>query len=305
MKVLLTGAVGYLGLAVGRALRLAGHEVVGVVRNEVDRKTAMAAGMAPLLGDLTDVSRWSRAFADADAVVEMASADDHDAAVQIADSLAGSGKRYLRTGGVGIYSELTLGEPGATVYDEDTAFTPHEYYLQRLRTDERVVAAARNGVHSVVLRPGMVYGAGGSEHLPVLLQAALRDGRSRYVGAGRNQYSTVYLDDLAAGYVLALEKAPAGSVYNLSSGETTFGEIAGGISEILQLSPPASVPLETAVEVLGPLYGMGVAVAARADSTRAREELGWTPLGPTLLEDLTGGSYRRLWGRRVPTVVAS
>jgi nucleoside-diphosphate-sugar epimerase len=114
----------------------------------------------------------------------------------------------------------------------------------------------------------------------------------------------VYLDDLAAGYVLALEKALAGSVYNLCSGETTFGEIAGGISEILQLPPPVSVPVETAVDLLGPLYGVGVAVAARADSTRAREELGWRPLGPTLLEEFTRG-YRRLWGRRVPTVVAS
>lgn len=305
MRVLLIGATGYLGLAVGRALRLAGHEVFGVVRTDVGRKTATAAGMVPVLGDLTDIARWAVAFDDMDAVVEMASADDHDAAVRIAHLLAGSGKRYLRTSGVGIYSELTLGEPGATVYAEGTVFTPHEFYRQRLCTDEHVVGAARDGVHSVVIRPGMVYGAGGSEHLPVLLQAAVRDGRSRYVGSGRNQYSTVYVDDLAAGYVLALQSAAAGSVYNLSSGEATFGEIACGISKILKLPPPDSVPVESAVEAFGPLYGVGVAVAARADSAKAREELGWRPVGPTLLEDLTDGSYRRLWGRRVPTVVAS
>jgi nucleoside-diphosphate-sugar epimerase len=151
----------------------------------------------------------------------------------------------------------------------------------------------------------MVYGAGGSEHLPVLLQAALRDGVSRYVGRGLNQYGNVYLDDLAVGYVLALESAPPGSVYNLTAGENTFGEIAAGVSEVLRLAPPVSVSIEDSIQALGPLYGLGIAVATRADSTKAVRELGWRPQGPTLLEDLAQGSYRRLWGRRIPTLTAS
>jgi nucleoside-diphosphate-sugar epimerase len=139
----------------------------------------------------------------------------------------------------------------------------------------------------------------------VLLQTALRDGVSRFVGRGLNQYGNVYLDDLVAGYVVALERAPAGSVYNLTSGENTIGEIAGGVAEVLGLGPTLSVSVEGSVQALGQAYGMGIAVAARADSAKAVTELGWRTHGPTLLEDLAQGSYRRLWGRRIPTVSTS
>lgn len=305
MRVLLTGATGYLGQAVGNALRIAGHDVLGLVRGEVGRKTAVAAGFTPVRGQLDDIAALAAVLGDVEAVVDTASADDHGSVAEFVRLLAGTGKRYLRTSGVGIYSELTAGEPATRRYAEDSPFTPHDFYAARLRTDELAVAAADRGVHSVVLRPGMVYGAGGSEHLPVLLRAALRDGLSRYVGRGLNQYGNVYLDDLAAAYVLALDGAPAGSVYNVVAGENTLGQIAGGVSEVLGLSPAVSVSVEQSVQALGPLYGMGIAVAARADSARVRRELGWDPQGPTLMEDLTQGSYRRLWGHRIPTLTAS
>jgi nucleoside-diphosphate-sugar epimerase len=284
---------------------LAGHEVVGVVRNELGCKVLAAAGMYSVQGDLDDPVTLTDAARAADAVVETASADNHDAVRALLGMLAGTGKRYLRTSGIGIYSVFSAGEPSERVFTEDCEFTPHEFYRPRLASDQGVIAAADAGVHTVVLRPGMVYGAGGSEHLPVLLQAALRGGVSRYAGRGLNQYGNVYLDDLAAGYVLALEQAPAGSVYNLTSGENTFGEIAVGVAEILGLGPAVSVSVDEMIEALGPVYGMGMAVAARADSTKIRTELGWTPKGPYLLEDLTAGSYRRLWGRRIPTVRAA
>lgn len=305
MRVLLTGATGYLGRAVGNALRIAGHDVVGLVRGEVGRKSAAAAGFMPVRGELDDIAALAAVLDDVDAVVDTASADNHGAVAEFVRLLAGSGKRYLRTSGVGVYSELTAGEPTSRSYAEDSPFTPHDYYTARLRTDELAVAAANRGVHSVVLRPGMVYGAGGSEHLPVLLRAALRDGLSRYVGRGLNQYGNVYLDDLAAAYVLALDGAPAGSIYNVAAAEVSLGEIARGVSEVLGLGPAVSVTVEESVQALGPLYGMGIAVAARADSNRVRRELGWDPQGPTLMEDLTQGSYRRLWGHRTPTVTAS
>ena len=305
MRVLLTGAAGYLGQAVGRALLLAGHEVVGVAHSELGRKVLAAGGMSSMLGDLDDPATLADAAGAADAVVETASADNQAAVRTLLEILSGTGKRYLRTSGIGVYSVFSPGEPSERVFTEDCEFTPHEFYRPRLVSDQAVVAAANAGVQTVVLRPGMVYGAGGSEHLPVLLQAALRDGVSRYPGRGLNQYGNVHLDDLAAGYVLALEHAPAGSVYNITSGENTFGEIADGVAEILGLGQAVSVSADEMVQALGPLYGMGMAVAARADSTKIQTELGWTPKGPALLEDLTAGSYRRLWGRRTPTLGAA
>jgi nucleoside-diphosphate-sugar epimerase len=300
MRVLLTGAAGYLGQAVARALLGAGHEVTGVVRTAVGQQSLAASGMEAVRGDLDDVPGLRTVVEGVDAVVETASADNPAAARGLVEILSGTGKKLVRTSGIGIYSVFTAGGCSEQVFAEDFDFTPHEFYNPRLETDRVTVAAARAGVHSVVLRPGMVYGGGASEQLPVLLRAALRDGVSRYLGQGLNHYANVYVDDLAAAYVLALEGAPAGSVYNLTAGENTLREIAEGVATVLGLGPAVSVTVEENVKALGPLYGLGMSVAARADSSKVRAELGWAPVGPSLLEDLTKGSYRRVWAQRVP-----
>src|SRR2546430_4942612 len=161
------------------------------------------------------------------------------------------------------------------------------------------VAAAQAGDHTVVIRPSMVYGYGGSEQLPVLLRTALRDGVSRYTGRGLNRYGNVYLDDVAEVYLLALEHAPAGSAYNLAADECELRQIATAIAPLFGLDGAVSTSIEETGQAIGAMYAAGLASNSRVDSRKARTELGWSPQGPSLLDDLTQGSYRR--GLGLPT----
>jgi nucleoside-diphosphate-sugar epimerase len=303
MNILVTGATGYLGRAVAQRLQVAGHQVTAMARDEAGLSALAAAGFRPVRGDLSDPLSVRAAVADADAVVETADADNDRATEALLEAVAGTGKRYLRTSGTSVYTELSAGEASDTVHVEDPAWVPLPQLQHRFQQDQRVMAAAASGAHTVVLRPGMIYGQGGSEQLPVLLRAALRDRISRYTGPGLNRYPNVYLDDVAQAYVLALESAPAGSDYNLAAGEATMREIAEGIAQVLGLGPAVATTLEGMAAAIGLLYAMGMASNARVDATKARTELGWAPQGPSLVDDLVRGSYRRVWGHREVSLV--
>ena len=101
---------------------------------------------------------------------------------------------------------------------------------------------------------------------------------SRHIGRGLNRWSHVHIGDVAELYLLALEKAPAGSFYYVENGESTLLEIARDIARHLNVAGPEPVTFEEAVTIWGrpsALYGLGSNSRVRAD--RARNELGWNP----------------------------
>lgn len=75
MKVLITGATGYIGRAVAQRLLAAGYDVTGLVRNELGVRTLTTAGIEPVHGALDDADSLRAAVEGADAVIETASAD--------------------------------------------------------------------------------------------------------------------------------------------------------------------------------------------------------------------------------------
>lgn len=91
--------------------------------------------------------------------------------------------------------------------------------------------AADRGIRSVVIRlPLFVYGRGGSTFIPMQIKAGLKTGVVRYIESGSNNLSAVYVDDAAQLYLLALEKAPAGSIFHVA---TQAGITAKGIAEAI------------------------------------------------------------------------
>jgi nucleoside-diphosphate-sugar epimerase len=86
--------------------------------------------------------------------------------------------------------------------------------------------------------------------------------------------------------------------------ECDFASIAEAIAALLAIPVRAFTDFDEAVSVLGaPLWAHGLACNSRVDSTKARIELGWSPQGPGLMDDLRYGSYRRVWSIRSVTVV--
>ena len=293
----ITGASGYLGQAIARRLQRAGHRVSGLVRSDAAAETISAQGITPVFGGLDDVVDLD--LSAYDGVVDTATADHAPSTEAFIAALSGTGRTFIRTSGTGVYTDLAGGAPSSVVYREEDEFVPAPVVAARHRSDELVLAAKNRDVRTIVIRPSMVYGDGASEQLPLLFRHALSSGRSIYAESGENRWGNVFLHDLAELYLLALEKARPGSVYNIASGECSMGEIANGIAKVLGQVPAVSVPLDTAREALGQRWvDVALASNSRVDSSRARNELGWNPVGPTLLDDLLYGSYKRIWASK-------
>ncbi|MCM0614461.1 NAD-dependent epimerase/dehydratase family protein [Paenarthrobacter sp. TYUT067] len=296
MHIFVTGATGYIGQAVSQRLLQSGHVVSGLVRSESGAKALRARGITPVLGGLDDSSVLREAALAADAVIDTATADHAESTQVFLTALEGTGKKFIRTSGTGIYTDLAQGELNPTIFTEEVQHSPAEIVATRYATDLAVIDAASRGIHTVVLRPSMIFGDGASEQLPLLIRQAITSGRSLYVGRGDNRWSNVYIADLAEAYFLALHKAPAGSAYNLAAGEARMGDIAERIARLVGLQAAESCTPEVAYEALGQRWvDVAISSNSRVDSAKARTELGWSPAGPDLLDDLGSGSYKRIW----------
>ncbi|MBM9468543.1 NAD-dependent epimerase/dehydratase family protein [Nakamurella leprariae] len=293
-RVLLTGAAGYIGQAVAQRLLRAGHVVTGLVRSDVAAATVRAQGVIPVRGDLDNVADLGPLTA-YDAVIDTATADHAQSTTQFLELLAGTGKTYIRTSGTGVYTDMAAGRASEVVHRAGECFDPAEVVAERYRSDLRVAAAASAGVRTIVIRPSMIHGDGASEQLPLLIRTALQAGESIYVAEGENRWANVFLADLADVYARALDAAPPGSIYDIAAGELPMRRIAEGVGELTGV-PARSATLAEAHAALGERWvDVALASNSRVDSAPAREELGWQPTGPALLDDLVRGSYRRLW----------
>ena len=300
MKILVTGATGYVGRRVAAKLLTRGHAVAGSVRS-LTRADALPTGVEPTVLDFADPEGWGRAAADVDAVIHTAFAH-HDAdwsravaqeravVAALVRALDRADRTLIVSNGtlfLGDSREARLGEDAPVPADHPAAI--------------RAAATAQVRAPGLKLRAieirlaSFVYGHGGSVFLPVLLAAAKRDGRSIYVDQGTARTSAVHVDAAADAYVAALEKARAGAIYHVASDEEpTIKEIAEAVALAVGGVPSVSVSLEQAATALDPFTAMFLTVNNRLDATRARDELGWRHEGhASLIEDVTRGSYAK------------
>lgn len=288
MRVFVTGATGYVGAAVAEALLGAGHAITGLARSEDAARRLESAGCAVLRGSLGDTDALGRGARDADAVIHVAAtgaADQAETDVAAVDALlaalAGSGAPFLYTSGLWV-----LGATGNAVADEDAPADAAEIVAWRPAVERRVVEAAGQGVRTVVIRPGVVYGRGGGTP-GTFVASGRRKGVVRYVGDGAQRWPMVHTDDLAELYVLALA-APAGTVLNAAGASVPAREVAEAAARASGARAEAW-PLADARARLGP-YADALALDQQVSAERARA-LGWRPSRPSVLEDLARGSY--------------
>jgi nucleoside-diphosphate-sugar epimerase len=291
MDVFLTGGTGLVGSAVLRALLEDGHTVHALARSDSSAQQLESAGATVVRGDVDDPALLAEAARAADGFVHTAAGSDggdadRDAALldAVLPALAGSGKPYVHTSGVWVH--------GAGQVDEETPFDPPQLTAWRLPLDARVRAAAADGVRSVVIAPGIVHGRGLG--LPNLVKDGPRTEEGALVlpGSGEQHWTTVHADDLGRLYARALTQAAPGSYYlGVSGHNPTVREIGEAASRGAGRGT-ATVPStdEETEARLGPLAG-AFDLDQQATGTKARAELGWEPTGPSLVEDLSSGSY--------------
>ncbi|MFD2416484.1 NAD-dependent epimerase/dehydratase family protein [Amycolatopsis pigmentata] len=300
MHVFVTGASGYIGCAVALRLLEAGHTVTGLVRDEAKKDSLAQLGIQPVAGTLDDSAVLTEQARQADAVVNAANSDHREAVETLVLALAGSGKPLIHTSGssiVGIGSDGTVSEAifGEDILDPGSGWEPeHPVRAARVAIDRFVLAAAGKGIRTAVLCHSLIYGnAQGPARDSVLVAALIQQARARgvveQVGPGDNIWSTVHLEDVADLYLLALEKAPAGTFCFSENGEASFGEIAGAIARSLGLPGPRPWDPGSADNTWHPDFGRhALGTNSRVRGDHARELLGWRPRHRSITDWIAG-----------------
>lgn len=283
-RILITGITGYIGGTIAKKLLDKNYTVIGLIRNEVHAQELEAAGIKTIVGNIHDETILRSAISNADAIIHNAdSADDAYVADSIVNALEGSGKTFIFTSGSAIFGGKENGEKNDFVFTEDIPLQPRLEMASRVLINQHILQSARKNVRSIVIVPTMVYGEGlglkkDSIQLPALTHFSKEKGFGVYFGKGENIWSNVHIEDLANLYVLALEKAKAGSLYYAENGSSTIKNLAEKISERYELQPAQSVTVQEAVNQFGPAGGyFGFASNSLCNADKARTELNWKP----------------------------
>jgi nucleoside-diphosphate-sugar epimerase len=295
MRVFVTGASGWIGSATVDELLAADHDVVGLARSDASAAALAAKGVQVRRGDLDDLDGIRAGAADADAVIHFANKHDFDhpalsnkaerASIEaIGDTLAGSGRPFLFASGM-----VPVG--GGRPCTEDDASPLHGPDAPRGGGENRALDYVDRGVHVVGVRfAPTVHGAGDHGFIAALAGVARRTGVAGYVGDGANRWAAVHRSDAARLVLIGLEKAPAGSLLHAVGEEgvpTRLIAEATGRALDLPATSIAAADASAHFGWIGGFFGMDVP----GSSARTQELMGWTPTGPTLVQDLDTGAY--------------
>ena len=243
MRVLVTGGAGFLGRNVVKALLKNGHAVTLLVRG--GRRPGLPEEATIVDADVRDAAAFADAAASCGAIIHSAamvkiwsarSQDFDDVNVGgIRNAIAAARAHRIRL--VYTSSFMAVGPTGATPCDESQIHPGgyrNDYERTKARADEVAKAYAREGGDIVILYPGVVYGPGELTEgniIAKLLADRMNNRLPGIVGPGDRLWSYAFVDDVANGHVVALQKGGKGERYILAGINATLTQIFDAASK--------------------------------------------------------------------------
>lgn len=230
MRILVTGAAGFLGGHVARYLAASGHEVTGF-----DRVESTDTEYETQPGDLLDVESVAAAVRGHDAICHLGAigdvylAADHPdlaAAVNVTGS-ANVATAAAQADAKVVYASTweVYGEPEYQPIDEAHPLRPdHPYNITKLAGEQLMLAADRlHGVPVTALRLGTAFGAGlrPNSVFRIFIDRARAGEPITIQGDGSQGRQFTYATDIASAFDLACESDTHGVAVNIVAPETT------------------------------------------------------------------------------------
>jgi nucleoside-diphosphate-sugar epimerase len=293
MRVLVTGASGFIGGVLCEELLKRGHEVIALVR----RPGSEPKGTRALVIDLSDGARLAQTLEQErpECVIhlaaEIASQRSErklrevnvegtkrllDACLAVAGPDPAAGPRVV------FCSTVVTGDARGALLTEEEPLPVETPYGRSKQEGERLLAQA--GLPGVVIRPSHVYGPGGWYANDLVAQLR-KPGRFAVIGSGENLWDVVHVSDVAEALILAAGSAPAGSVYHVVDDEPiTFYDFMALTARAIGVGPPRRIPAALARIVAGGNAVDAVVRSARSSNAKIKRELAWRPRFPSARE---------------------
>lgn len=274
MRVLVTGASGFLGRAVAARIIADGHEV-----RTFQRRASAVAGAWDLLGSLTDRARVRQAVDGVDAVVHLAAKVSlaGDAADFERVNVEGTGRLIDAARDAGASRFVMVSSPSVAhsgdsiVGDDALPADPHsargDYARTKAAAERLALAADSDELAVVAVRPHLVWGPGDTQLVQRIVDRA-RAGRLPLLDHGAALIDTCYIDNAASGIAAALSRADAvhGNAYVLTNGEPRpVAELLAGMCIAAGVEPPAGRVPATLARAAGSVIERVWAIRPGAD----------------------------------------
>jgi len=303
MKVLVTGATGFVGGELIRQLAAKALDIVGCVRSADSLLQSRVERF--VVDDLTKIDiNWPLVLSSVDVVIHTAARahimDDEvldplseyrkvncDATLRLARAAAESGvKRFVFVSSVKVNGEKSdLNRP----FSPDDSFIPVDPYgLSKYEAEQSLLQIAKEtAMEVVIIRPPLVYGPGVRANFASMMKW-MQKGIPLPFGAINNKRSLVALDNLVSFIALCADrnKSPkaANEVFLISDNEdvsTTqlFRKVASAFGKRTWLIPIPVSWMTFAAKLLGKEdVAVRLFSSLQVDSSKARDLLGWKPI---------------------------
>lgn len=292
-RVLVTGANGFLGKWLVRALVQQGHQVTALLRRPEEDLEFKTLGVTLAKGDVTDLQSLQRAFQGIDAVFHLAGVvayrrsdrklmeqvNVQGTANVIAACLENKVDRLVHISSV---SAIGASLSPTNILNENSEFNLSKFdfgYFETKRAAELLVLAAikNRGLNAVILNPSTIYGAGDMEKGSRSTQRKVALGKFPFYTSGG--VSIVAVDDVVSGILAAWQKGPKGERYILSGENILIKDLFARIARAAKVPPPGYLMPNWILILLGQmgdlLSAIGVHTSLSSEAARVATLYHW------------------------------
>lgn len=251
MKVLVTGANGFLGSWLTRRLLEEGYKVSALVRKNSDLSELADTRPNYVYGDVTDLNSLTSTFKNQEVIFHLAGVIAYKSSERnLMEKVNVGGTRNVLTACqnlnipklLHLSSVVAIGssfEP--TVLNENSSYNIHNlnlgYFETKKKAEDLVLNAAKeNKIHAVCVNPSTIYGFGDAKKGSRKMQVKVAQGKLPFYTSGG--VNVVAVEDVVNGILLAIKKGKNAERYILASENITIQKLFESIASFANEKPP-------------------------------------------------------------------